>query len=286
MKRKRIVRNTSEELSKKPNGMQQSDNLALEKTKEALSNSKNDTEQKILEITLQLMGQYSFAKYQTYPRPSHPEASKRSNIYITMVAILISLRTTLENEERAVDAFMKKFKIPQDVLNSDIEEISEIIKVAGMPTKKATAIMDATKYVVEVLEEDWGQFLEMDIDKAREEIMKIPGVGQKTADCLLELGLDLPTIVIDTNMFRVVSRIFGMEWAESPDFSSKKQIQGAKDLIEDNLAKNGFVYQIVHTMLLLHGKNVCRSNPSCSKCQFVNRCKFLKNRHSLDDYIK
>jgi len=76
IKRKRIIRNTSGKLSKKSNGMQQSDNLALEKIKEALSNSKNDTEQKILEITLQLMGQYSFAKYQTYPRPSHPETSK------------------------------------------------------------------------------------------------------------------------------------------------------------------------------------------------------------------
>lgn len=264
----------------------QSDILALKKIQEALSDPKNEIEQRILEITAQLMTQYSFVQYQTYPRPSHPDLSKRKSVYITMVAILISLRTTLENERKAMDAFLTNFNTPQDVLNSNVEEISEIIKAAGMPSKKAAAIMNATKYVVEVLGEDWEQFLKMDIDTAREEVMKIPGIGQKSADCLLELGLDLPTIVIDINMFRVVSRIFGMEWAKSLDFSNKKQIQEVKSLIEDNLRKNGFIYQIVHTMLLLHGKNVCKSNPNCCKCQFADRCLFIGNRPTLNIYIK
>lgn len=257
--------------------MKQSDSLAVKTVENAIQNSGSDTESKILDLARKLLDTYSYSEFQTYPRPSHPEVSKQKDIYFTMVAILISLRTTLEHEQAAVDAFLSRFASPQDVMESTPEEIAELIRVAGMPDKKANAILNATKYVLEVLNNDWEQFREMPLDQAREEIMKIPGVGQKSADCLLELGLDLPTIVIDVNMLRVVSRLFGLEWAKNPDLASTSQLAEAKKIIEDNLQKDGFLYQIVHTMFLLHGKNICKSVPKCDKCQLREYCLYYKN---------
>lgn len=256
--------------------MNQSDALAREKVEKALESPNNEQEEKILQITRILLDQYSYVEYQTYPRPSHPEIEKRTDVYFTMVAILISLRTTLENEMVAVRSFMERFHTPEEVMQASIEDIAETIQVAGMPIKKATAISKATKYVLEVLNGNWDQFKGMDIDDARDQIMLIPGIGPKAADCILELGLDLPTIVIDVNMLRVISRIFGTSWAEKPDLSNSDQMEASKRLIEDFLRKDGFIYQIVHTMMLLHGKNVCKSNPQCSRCILRSRCLYYQ----------
>ncbi len=257
--------------------MQQTDILAQQTIDDALVSPNNDQELKILQITRVLLDQYSFVEFQTYPRPSHPELEKRSEVYFTMVAILISLRTTLENETLAVNAFMDKFHSAEEVLEASIDDIAEIIHVAGMPIKKATAISKATKYVLEVLNGDWEQFRDMSIEEARNQIMLIPGIGPKAADCILELGLDLPTIVIDVNMLRVISRIFGTSWAEKPDLSNKDQLEASKRLIEDFLRKDGFIYQIVHTMMLLHGKNTCKSNPQCNRCTLRNQCLYYQS---------
>lgn len=61
--------------------MNQSDALALEKVEEALESPNNEQEEKILQITRILLDQYSYVEYQTYPRPSHPEIEKRTDVY-------------------------------------------------------------------------------------------------------------------------------------------------------------------------------------------------------------
>ncbi|HSQ97981.1 MAG TPA: hypothetical protein VLL98_04660, partial [Rickettsiales bacterium] len=188
--------------------------------------------------------------------------------------ILISLRTTLENEQKATIAFMERFKNIDDVLSSNIEEISQNIKCAGMPQNKAKSILEASKFIKSNFDNNWDFIKKMDLAKAREYILKISGVGEKSADCILELGLDLPSMVIDVNMLRIVSRIFNMEWAENPDLSNKKQLTKCKELLENNLSKDGFLFQIIHTLLLVHGKYICKSMPKCNECKIKKYCSF------------
>ncbi|MDD2840481.1 MAG: endonuclease III domain-containing protein [Rickettsiales bacterium] len=191
---------------------------------ECLINSNNEIETKIINYCLLLSDLYSFSKYQTYPRPEHPLPSKRKSVYFTMVAILVSLRTTLDNEQKAVENFIEHFENIDQVINANINELAEIIKCAGMPNKKAETIIQASKYVKENFNNDWTYFDNLSAEKSRGILKNIPGIGEKSADCLLELGLNKPSIVIDVNMLRIVSRLFNFEWAKNPDLSSKIQL--------------------------------------------------------------
>lgn len=151
---------------------------------------------------------YSFIDNQTYPRPNHPNPKKRKDAYFTLIAIILSLRTTLENEMLAVEKFCNRYKNIYEVVDTDKNELIEIIKCAGMPNKKAETIIKISKYIVENYNGDINNINDGNIALIREKLFKIPGLGEKSVDCMLELAFDLPCIVIDTNVFRVVSRLF------------------------------------------------------------------------------
>lgn len=235
-------------------------------------------EKEILEIIKVLIKEYSFVENQTYPRPSHPNPQKRKDAYFTLIAILLSLRTTLENEVKAVTNFCNRYKDIYEVANCDIEELISLIKCAGMPKKKAETIINVSKYIIDNYNGDINNINNGNIEHIREELFKIPGLGEKSVDCMLELAFDMPSIVIDTNVFRVFSRLY---FSKNMSFESKKDILEIKQFIEDNITKDYRLYQIVHTIILLHGKHVCKSIPICNKCSICKNCKcYLENNNS------
>lgn len=244
---------------------------------ECLKSSNDEIEIKIIDYCLSLSDLYSFSKYQTYPRPEHPLTSKRKSVYFTMVAILLSLRTTLENEQKAVENFINHFENIDQVINANVCELAEIIKCAGMPNKKAETIIKASKYIKEKFNNDWTYFDNLSVEKSREILKNIPGIGEKASDCLLELGLNKPSIVIDVNMLRIVSRLFNFEWAKNPDLSNKSQLEYTKTFLEKHLRKDYFLFQIVHTLLLIHGKNICNSKIHCIDCCLNKNCLFKQS---------
>lgn len=246
-----------------------------------LSNPINDIEKTIIESCLRLTKLYSFSKTQTYPRPNHPLKSKQTNLYFTVIAILISLRTTLENETKATQAFIEKFKNIDEVIKSNINDIAEVIKCAGMPLKKAETILKASKYIKDNWNNDWNIFKNMNVNNTRNLLIKIPGFGEKAVDCLLVAGLEKTSIPVDVNVLRVVSRIFNFNWAENPDLGNKEQLKYVKDFLEKYLRKENFLYQIVHTLFLIHGKNTCNSKLNCSTCCLVDLCKYSKSNTNL-----
>lgn len=226
-------------------------------------------ENKILTIVLLLMEDYSFVDNQTYPRPLHPCEEKRKDAYFTLIAIILSLRTTLENEQKAIERFMKRYSSIYEVVNSDIEELKALISCAGMPQKKAQTILDISNYIIENYSGDINKINNGNIPKTREKLLEIPGVGEKSADCVLELAFNLPSIVVDTNVFRVVTRIFFGE--EKLSFEKKQDVLKVKKFLDKNIKQDYRVCQIVHTILLLQGKYICKSMPQCEKCKLNER---------------
>lgn len=245
--------------------------------------NKSEDAKKLLSIILKLCDKYSFVENQTYPRPSHPLEEKRKDPYYTLIAIILSLRTTLENETRAVKAFIDKYKSIDEVLSADENEMIEIIKVAGMPQKKAQTIIRLSEYIQKYYNGNIWNIKKETVDRTREELLNMPGVGEKSADCMLELGFDMPSMVVDINVFRTASRIFGEEWAENPDFSNKEQIKAVKHRLENSLPRDYLTYQIAHTMILLQGKYICKSKCKCENCFITDCCNFYKEKNKVDD---
>lgn len=251
------------------------DNDALSIIKDRLNAEISTIERNILSSVFLLMSDYSFVDNQTYPRPSHPDVKKRKDSYFTLIAIIISLRTTLENEQKAVSQFMNKYNDIDDVINSNVNEIMQIITCAGMPAKKAKTIIELSQIIKEKYSGDITNIIDNSIEMTRNKLLELPGIGDKSADCMLELAFDLPSIVIDINMFRVVSRLY-ME-NSNMNFNNKKDILKVKHFLEDNIYADYKIYQIVHTILLLHGKFICKSKPMCDKCKLKKRCNYYNN---------
>lgn len=232
-------------------------------------------ERDILSVVVLLMNDYSFIENQTYPRPFHPEPSKRKDAYFTLIAIILSLRTTLENEQKAVNLFLEKFKSINDVANSNVEEIESVISCAGMPKKKSQTILNITNFIINNYFGDINNINKGNIVEIRDKLLNLPGIGEKSADCMLELAFNLPSIVIDTNVFRVAVRLFFEE--KNMNFDKKQDILKVKTFLEKNIINDYRVFQIVHTILLLHGKYICKANPHCEKCRLNNQCNYYCN---------
>lgn len=230
---------------------------------------------KILSFVRQLFDTYSFVDNQTYPRPTHPNKAKRANAYFTLLAIIISLRTTLENETKAVNKILKKYHNIDDILSADIHELKEAIKCAGMPEKKAWVIINMSNFIKEKYNGNINNINTGNVQEIRKKLLEIPGIGEKSADCMIELGFDLPSIVVDTNVFRVISKMF---FERKMFFENKQDIIDIKKFLENNLPADFRIYQIVHTMLLLHGKYICKSVPKCNICEKKNECIFYNKR--------
>lgn len=242
-------------------------------------NAENRDLKKILSITNDLFDSFSFVDNQTYPRPSHPLVEYRTDAYITMVAVIISLRTTLENEKKAVAAFRKKYLTVNDVVSSTPDELAECIKMAGMPMKKANTIIRISQYIISELNGDITNLISDDVTQTRDNLLKISGIGEKSADCILELGFDLPSIVVDVNVFRVVSRMYMFDWALKPEYNDKYNVRKIKDFLESFLPRDYEIHQIIHTMILLQGKHICMSKPKCSICTVSKYCEYWRNLH-------
>lgn len=243
--------------------------IVLSKMK-GVSTSKEELE--ILEIINKLLDSYSFVDNQTYPRPSHPNKDKQKDAYFTLIAILLSLRTTLENEQRAVSNFCERYSNINEVVNCDKNELIQLIKCAGMPNKKAETIINVSNYILSNYDGDINLINNGNIEYTRSELFKIPGLGEKSVDCMLELAFDKPSIVVDTNVFRVISRLYFEN--EKLSFQKKEDILKIKSFIDDNIEKDYRLYQIIHTILLLHGKYICKAIPNCQNCVICEKCKY------------
>lgn len=250
------------------------DNDAIKIIENMLNKPLPNTESKIYKIVLNLLKRYSYVDNQTYPRPSHPLKEKRKDAFFTMASITMSLRTTLENEQKASKTFLERYNSIEEVAHTSVDELASIISSAGMAQKKSQTIINIANYLIDEYDGDITKLNNGTIDEIRDKLLKIPGIGQKSADCLLELGFDLPSMVVDVNVFRVISRMFDIK--SDMNINNKDDILLVKKIIEDNIEKDYQIYQIVHTMILLHGKHICKSNPMCSKCDYVAECYYTK----------
>lgn len=228
----------------------------------------------LMDIWLILSDEYSFVENQTYPRPSHPIENLRKNVLYTICSILISLRTTLENEKIATNNLITNYPDLEKLKQAKASDIAELIKVAWMRNTKAEKITQILKMNI-----NFEELKKLNQKEITEILLTLPWIWQKATDCILLLWLDLPSFVIDINVFRVIKRLFNID-PENLDYTKNKQIIEIKKILEDNLPRDTKLFQILHTYYLLHWKYICKSKPECSKCKINNKCMYYKTLNS------
>lgn len=227
---------------------------------------------RVISAALELSYWHSYSDTRTYPRPDHPNPRKRKPVEFLLAAVLISLRTTLENEQRVVDAVIERYPSVESLKGARLEDLSELIRPAGMPNQKAERIVLSLRLLDEVEGglkglASWGK------QDARNYLLTLPGVGPKAADCILSIGLGHASVVVDTNVFRTTTHLFNVTWETEPNFSNPNHVALIKRRLDAVVKEDLLLSQIVHTLFLLEGRQL-RGNGygHCKMGQFCETC--------------
>ncbi len=172
-----------------------------------------------------------------------------------LIGTILSHRTKDEITFPTTDKLFKKFKTAEDFVNADITEIEEIIKPVGFYRQKAKRIKEIAQKILE----EYGGEVPRDID----ELLKLPGVGRKTANCVLAFGFGKPALPVDTHVHRIMNRT-GIVNTKTPEETEKE--------LKKILKKEYWGW--INKVLVRFGKEICLPrNPRCSECGFKNFCK-------------
>ena len=182
----------------------------------------------------------------------------------TLVATVLSQNTSDVNSERAFGSLMAAFGGWEAVADASPSEITGAIKVGGLAEIKARRIKNILQ---EVRQEQGGFDLDflgsLSLAEAKAWLRKLPGVGPKTAACVLLFSMGRPALPVDTHVFRVARRL-GL-------LHSKVSAEQAHEILE-NLIPAGQVYEF-HLNMVEHGRKVCKAQrPRCHLCVLRELC--------------
>jgi len=179
-----------------------------------------------------------------------------TNPYTLLVAVALSAQATDIGVNKATKELFKIVKTPEDMLKLGEPKLVDHIKSIGLYKTKAKNVMKAAQMLVE----DYGS----EVPEDRDELEKLPGVGRKTANVVLNIAFGVPTIAVDTHLFRVSNRT-GLAPGTTPLAVEKKLLKKVPD---------EFLLH-AHHWLILHGRYVCKARkPECDKCVVVDQCLF------------
>jgi endonuclease-3 len=175
-----------------------------------------------------------------------------------LIRTILSQATNDRNRDRAYANLTKKYKIdPKELAEADIEEIQEAIRVGGLFRNKALKIKELSQTILECFHGSLDFVYSEALEKSRELLMSIPGVGPKTADVVLLFTANKPTVPVDTHINRVSRRL-----ALAP---MKSNYEGVRNALESLYTPNS--YLTIHLLLISLGRKYCKArNPLHTPC--------------------
>jgi endonuclease-3 len=183
------------------------------------------------------------------------------NSYELLVAVILSAQCTDKRVNMVTPPLFAKFPDPKSMAKASVDEIREYIKSISYPNSKAVYLVNGSKILVEKFNSE--------IPSTIEELTSIPGVGRKTANVILSVIFNQPTMAVDTHVFRVAARIGLTTGAKTP-------LQTEMQLIKYIPAEK---IPLAHHWLILHGRYICLArNPICNKCGLIKWCKYYNHK--------
>lgn len=172
-----------------------------------------------------------------------------------LVAVILSAQSTDEQVNKVTAKLFQDLNRPQDFADIELPLLEERIKGVGLYKNKARHIQAMSKIL---LEEYDGQ-----VPDDFNELLKLPGVGRKTANVMMSVAFDRPGLGVDTHVQRVANRI-GLVQSDKTEQTEA----GLKRIIPENW------WSRAHHLLIFHGRRVCKArNPACSSCSIESFCE-------------
>lgn len=193
----------------------------------------------------------------TYPGKG---AVEFSDPFKVLFATIISQRNRDELTEIVARRLFKKYPNVNSLANAKIEDIAQLIYPSGFYNQKAKVMIEAAQSIRDKFK---GK-----VPANMAELLSLPGVGRKTANCVLAYGYGIPAIVVDTHVFRISQRL-GWLVAKTPDEAEEK--------LEQIVPKKYWL--TINSVIVQHGRTLCKPiGPKCSTCPVLVYCPFGQNR--------
>ncbi|MHC1609088.1 MAG: endonuclease III domain-containing protein [Candidatus Methanofastidiosia archaeon] len=184
-----------------------------------------------------------------------------------LIKTILSHRTRDENTDKAADRLFAKYPTAKILKSAPLDEVEELIRSTGFYNVKAARIIEVSR----IIDEDLGG----KVPRSKEELMRLPGVGPKTANCVLVFAYGLNAIPVDAHVHRISNRI---------GWISTKTPEETEAALEKIVPRNN--WHIINELLVPFGKSICRPiKPKCGLCMLECSCRhnqyvFHKKRKS------
>ncbi len=186
------------------------------------------------------------------------EPPKKPDPFRVLITTILSQRTRDENTDEAAAALFAVYKTPEEISNAPTKEIEKLIKKAGFFRVKAKRVKEVSR----IIHEDYNDVVPDDI----EELLGLPGVGRKTANCVLVYGFKKNAIPVDVHVHRISNRL-GLVNTKLPEETELELMR---------IVPEGYWLDL-NEKFVRFGQDICRPiGPKHEECPVTDLCDFYK----------
>jgi len=202
----------------------------------------------------------------------------------SLISIILSQNTNSSNMHTAYQRLEANIGItPEKIASSSIDSLIESIRPAGMHNQRSRVLKKVAESILKCYEGDIAPILDLPYKEAREILMLLPGVGNKTADVLLLFNANKKIVPIDRHIFRITKRLelvpqnanydIIRETLEAATPSGRHEDVHVNRFKTRNISENVFYH--VHVSLIQFGREICKAiKPRCTKCFLDDLCPY------------
>ncbi|MDH3203079.1 MAG: endonuclease III [Nitrosopumilus sp.] len=195
------------------------------------------------------------------------EAETRGPFSI-LIGTILSARTKDESTTKVVKVLFSKYKNPKELANAKIKDIEKIIKSIGFYHVKSKRIIEVAK----IIDTKYKGRVPDELDS----LVQLPGVGRKTANCVLVYAFEKPAIPVDIHVHRISNRL-GLATTKNPEETEQELMKKIKK-----------EYWIdINDTFVMYGQNICKPiTPMCDICKIKKSCRYYKSKNASLSKIK
>jgi endonuclease III len=179
--------------------------------------------------------------------------------YQLLVAVILSAQCTDKRVNLITPAFFERFPEPETLALASADEVFQLVRTCSYPNNKSRNLVGMAQKLVS----EFGGVVPEDVS----ELVKLPGVGRKTANVIASVVYKQPALAVDTHVFRVAARIGLTTNARTP-LETERQL--LRHIPRHQVA-------IAHHWLILHGRYTCQARkPKCHECPLTTACRYFQ----------
>ena len=179
-----------------------------------------------------------------------------------LIATILSARTKDENTTKAADKLFKLYGTPQKLAKAKVKDVEKVIKSVGFYHVKSKRIIEVANLILS----KYNGKVPADIDK----LVDMPGVGRKTANCVLVYAFEKPAIPVDTHVHRISNRL-GLVDTKTPEETEMA--------LREKIPKKYWLD--INNTFVMYGQNICKPiSPMCDVCKIRKICNYFQTKNA------